>query len=91
MFLKELILIKQVDQKRCDIFHYWYFLNKGYTFQPKTCNRCHVLLMIPMSLSNIAISNIRGYDYFCTVPGISKYEAIKSLQYINLTEKNRTL
>ena len=24
-FLKELMLIKQVDQKECDICHYWYF------------------------------------------------------------------
>ena len=27
-FLKELMLIRQLNQE-CDIFHYWYFLNKG--------------------------------------------------------------
>ena len=28
MFLKEFILIGQMDQKECDICHYQYFLNK---------------------------------------------------------------
>ena len=27
-FLKEMMLIRQLNQE-CDIFHYWYFLNKG--------------------------------------------------------------
>ena len=26
-FPKELMLMKQVHQKECDICHYWYFLN----------------------------------------------------------------
>ena len=25
----------------CDICHYWYFLNKGFRFQPNVCNRYH--------------------------------------------------
>ena len=39
--------------KECEICHYWYFLNKGFNFQPNVCNRCHDLLMISMNLSNI--------------------------------------
>ena len=53
MFLKELMLIKQVDQKECDICHYWYFLNYSFKFQPNVCNRCHDLLMISINLSDI--------------------------------------
>ena len=47
------------------IFHYWYFLNYGFKFQPNVCNRCHDLLMISMSLSDIAILSIKGSDYRC--------------------------
>ena len=47
------------------IFHYWYFLNYGFKFQPNFCNRCHDLLMISMSLSDIAILSIKGSDYRC--------------------------
>ena len=25
--------------KECDICHYWYFLNKRFSFQPYVCNR----------------------------------------------------
>ena len=32
--------------KECDICHYWYFLNKGFKFQPNVCNRCHDLLVM---------------------------------------------
>ena len=50
----ELALIKQVHQKS-DIFHYWYFLNYSFKFQPNVCNRCHDLLMMSINLSDIAI------------------------------------
>ena len=33
-----------------DICYYWYFLNKGFKFQTYVCNRCHNLLMMPMSI-----------------------------------------
>ena len=34
------------SSKDCDICHYWYFLTKGFKFQPNVCNRCHELLMM---------------------------------------------
>ena len=78
MFLKQLILIKQANQE-CDISHYWYFLNKGFTFQPYVCNRCHNLLM-SMNLSNIAVLKFKNTDYCGIITGISKSKAIKLLQ-----------
>ena len=41
--------------KYCDICHYWYFLNKGFKFQPYVCNRCHDLLMFMNILVKIKI------------------------------------
>ena len=37
------------------ICHYWHFLNYSFKFQPNVCNRCHDLLMLLMTLSNIAM------------------------------------
>ena len=34
------------SSKVCDICHYWYFITKGFKFQPNVCNRCHELLMM---------------------------------------------
>ena len=36
---------KASASKKCDIFHYWYFLNYSFKFQINVCNRCHDLLM----------------------------------------------
>ena len=47
--------------------------------------------MMSINLSNIAISNIKGSDYFCVISLISKNEAIHLLQNANLTGKKGTL
>ena len=52
MSMKESMLKRQANQE-CDICHYWYFLNKGFTFQPNFCNGCNDLLMY-INLSGIA-------------------------------------
>ena len=54
---------KTSASKQCDICHYWYFLSKGFKFQPNVCNRYHDLLMMSMNLSDIAILNIESADY----------------------------
>ena len=84
-------VIKTSESKEYDICHYWYFLNKGFKFQPNVCNRCHDLLMMSMNLCDIAILNIKGSYYRCIINGISKIEAINLMQNTNLTEKSGTL
>ena len=64
----ELILIKH----ECDTCHYWYFLNKGFKFQPYVCNKCHNLLMMSMNLSNIAILKIKNTDYVVLLLELAK-------------------
>ena len=46
---------KTSASKECDICHYWYFLNKGFKFQPNVCNRCLDLLMMSINRSDIAL------------------------------------
>ena len=82
---------KTNEPKECDICHYWYFLNKGFTFQPNVSNRCHCLLMMSMNLSNAAISNIKHDDYCCIISRISRNETINLIQNVSLAKKNRTL
>ena len=40
--------------------------------EPNVCNRCHDLLMMTMSLNDIAISNIKGCDYRCIISRVNK-------------------
>ena len=43
--------------------------------------------MMFMNLSNIAVLNIKCFEYCCIINRISKSEAINVLQNMNLTEK----
>ena len=58
--------------KECIICYYWYFLDKGFKFQPDVCNRCHDVLIMSINLSSIAIGNILSVDYCCIINEISK-------------------
>ena len=46
---------KTSSSKDYDVFHYWYFLNCRFKFQPNVCNRCHDLLLMSVNISDIAI------------------------------------
>ena len=47
--------------------------------------------MMSINFSDIAILNIKGSDYCCSISLISKNEAINLLQNADLTEKTGTL
>ena len=84
-----LILIKTGHQKRVVFVTIGIFLHKRFKFQPCVCNVCHDLLIVSMNLSNIAILKMKNVDYYSIVSGVSKLEAIKLSQNIDLTEKNK--
>ena len=47
--------------------------------------------MMSMKLSDIAILSIKSTGYCCIISKISKSEAIKLMQNVDLTEKSGTL
>ena len=54
---------KTSKSKKCDIGQYWYFLDKGFKFEPYVCNGYHDVLMMSMNLTDITILNIHVADY----------------------------
>ena len=85
------VVNKTSQSKKCNICHYWYFLDKGFAFQSDPHNGCHDLLMMSMNLSDIAILNIKGANYCFNNSGISKCEAIDLMQNIDLIKNSRAL
>ena len=53
---------KTSESKESAVCLYWWFLDQGFKFQRGVGNRCHDVLMMSMSFSNIAILNIHGAD-----------------------------
>ena len=77
---------KRSASKKCDICHYWHFLNHSFKFQPNVCNRSHDLLMMYINLGDIAILNIKISGYCCIISLISKNEAINLMQNADLAK-----
>ena len=42
---KDIIVYKTSSFEKCDICHYWYFLEKEFKFQPETA-MCFIVLMM---------------------------------------------
>ena len=82
---------KTSKSKEHDICLYWYFLHKGFTFQPDVCNECHDVLIMSMNIRNIAILNIYDTDFRCIISGISKSEVVNLFQKADFNEKSGTL
>ena len=72
---EEIDVNKTRASKGCEICHYWYFLNFSFKFQPDVYKRCHNLLMMPMNVSDIAVLNIKGSDFYYIIRLMSKNEA----------------
>ena len=49
--------------KECDIYHYWYFLDKNFKYEPYFCNGCHDLIQKAMSFNDVDIVSVKGSDY----------------------------
>ena len=86
---EEIDVNKTSKLEECHIWHYWYFLNEWFKFQMYVCNTCHYELSRYLkNLFKTSFLKIENADYHCIITGISKGEAIKSLQNINFTQKN---
>ena len=51
---------KTSNSKKCDIYHYWYFKDIGFKYDPYLCNDCHDLIQKVMTFNNVAIAYING-------------------------------
>ena len=50
---------KSNRSKECMICHYWFF-NDGFKFQGSVCNGCHDLIILCLTISNIAIITVKS-------------------------------
>ena len=77
--------------KKCDICHYWYFLDKGFKYEPYLCNGCHDLMQKAMNLNDAVIVSFKGSDYRIHFWYMSKDGAINIMKNSNLNEKTGLL
>ena len=77
--------------KECDIFHYWYFKDIGFKYEPYLCNGCHDLTQKAMSFNNVAIVYVKGNAYGIHFWYTSKDHAISIKSNSNLIDNKCVL
>ena len=73
--------------KRYNIGHYWYFLDKGFKYEPYHCNFCHDLMQKAMRFNDFAIFSVKGSEYRTQFCYMSKDDSINMMKNCNLNEK----
>ena len=77
--------------KKCDICHYWCFLNKNFHYEPCLCNGGYDLMHKAMNFNDVAIVSIRGNDRRIHFGYMSKNDAINIMNNSKLNETTGSL
>ena len=74
--LEEIDVNKTSASKECDIYHYWYFKDISFKYEPYLRNGCHDLMQKAMSFNDVAIVYVEGNAYIIHFWYMSKDDAI---------------
>ena len=78
---------KTNKSKECMLCHYWYFLNKNFSYGPYLCDGCYNIMQKSVDFKNIAIVRIRKSAYRIYFQYMSKHEAKKLMTGSNIIDK----
>ena len=73
--------------KKCMLCHYWYFLDKSFSYGPCLCDGCYNMTQKRNELKNIAIIRIKKSVYRICFLFMSKCEAKKLMANSNVIDK----
>ena len=77
--------------KECMLSHYWYFLNKNFSYGPYLCDSCYNIMQKCNKPKNIAVVHVTKSVYRIFFLYMSKPEAKKLMNNSNLIDKKGTL
>ena len=75
----------------CMLCHYWYFLDKNFSYGPYLCDGCYNIMQKSNNLKNIAIVHVKKSVYRIYFLYMSKSEAKKIMNNSNLLGKKGVL
>ena len=73
--------------KECMLCHYWYFLDKNFSYGPYLRDGCYNITQKSIKLKNIAIVHVKKSMYRIYFQYMSKLEAKKLMTNSNLIDK----
>ena len=78
---------KSYESNDCRLCHYWYFLDKSFSFRPYLCDGCYNMTQKCNKLKNIAIIHIKKSVYRICFLFMTKREARKIMANSNVIDK----
>ena len=82
---------KTNKSKECMLCHYWYFLDKNFSYGPYLCDGCYNVMQKCNNFKNIAIVHVKQSVYRIYFLYMSKREAKKLRVNSNLIDKKGVL
>ena len=81
-------LNKTNKSNECMFCHYWFYLNKNFTYRPFPCDGCYnIVQQKSTDVKNIAITHVKKTAYRVYFKDISKHKAKKLMNKFNLVGK----
>ena len=80
-------LNKTNKSKECMFCHYWYFLNKNFSYGSYLCDGCFDISQRSTDFKNIAIVHVKKSTYRIYFQHMSKHEAKKIMTKFDLIGK----
>ena len=80
-------LNKSNKSKECVFCHYWYYLNKNFSYGPFTCDSCYNIVQKSIDFKDIAIIYVEETADRVYFEDISKHKAKKLMNKFNLVGK----
>ena len=77
--------------KECMLCHYWYFLDKNFSYGPYLCDGCYNIMQKSINFKNIAIVHVKESAYRIYFLYMSKHEAKRLMANSNLINKKGIL
>ena len=78
---------KTNESRECKFCHYWYFLNKNFSYGPFICAGCYSIVQRSTDFKNIAIFHIKKSACRIYFQHMSKHEAKKIMSKFDLVGK----
>ena len=90
-FSEEIDVDKTNASKECKVCHYWYFLDKNFSYGPHLRDGCYNIMQKSMDFRNIAIICVEGSAYRIHFWYMSKRKTISLMANSNLIDKKGIL
>ena len=77
---------KTIKSKECMLCHYWYFLDKNFSYGSYLCDGCYNIMQKSKNFKNIAIVHVKKNVYRIYFLYMSKHEVKKLMTNSNLID-----